>query len=385
MPRRIAFFTYGLTGGGVPRSMVALANALAARGDRVDLVLIDAADRRGIAPAPEIRVVSLAGWRTRLPGVRGKRRRQFAAARPALARYLAAERPDVLIPADTHANLAALEARSARVSVPVPVIVTVHTHTSTVTANRPRLLRRIRRGYPAAAAVVGVSRAVVDDLVALGIPRGKTATIHNPVIPEDFDAIAARPVAHPWFQPGAPPVVLGAGRVEPQKDFATLIRAFAHAREARPELRLVILGDAKRPADRDDLLALAASLGVAEAVDLPGAVPEAVPYMARAALFVLSSRYEGWGNVLVEALACGTPVVSTDCPGGPAEVLEDGRHGPLVPVGDHAALGRAMLDTLARPPERAALAARGRAFSVGRALRDYVELIERVAPAPERR
>lgn len=380
MARRIAFFTYALNGGGVPRRMTELANAFAARGDHVDLVLVDAADRRGIAPAPEVRVVSLAGWRTRLPGVRRKRRWQFAAARPALARYLAAERPDVVISADNHANRSALEASRGG----VPVIATVRTHTSAIAARKPRRMQRILERYRTAAAIVGVSRGVTEDLVALGIPREKTCTIYNPVIAQDFDAIAGRPVTHPWFQPGAAPVVLGVGRICPQKDFDTLLRAFALARQARPDLRLVILGDPDRPPERDDLLALADSLGVAEAVDLPGAVPEAVPYMARAALFVLSSRNEGMPSVLIEALACGTPVVSTNCPSGPAEALADGRYGPLVPVGDHQALGQAMLDTLERPPERAALVARGREFSVERSLREYVELVERVAPALER-
>lgn len=371
---------YGLTGGGVPRRTVTLANAFAAHGDAVDMIVLDAANPWALELSPRIRLISLAGWRTALPFVRARRRRKFAITRRALARYLMSERPTVLISADSFANLAALDARRWA-GAPVPIIVTQRMHTSTQVANKPALLRRLRATYPEADAVVGVSRAIIDNLICLGVPAGITRTIYNAVIPEDFDQIAARPVDHPWFQPGQPPVILGAGRIVLQKDFPTLVRAFARARRSRPELRLVILGDPQKPAKREELVALAAGLGIGDAFDLPGAVPHAIPYMARASLFALSSRWEGMPGVLIEALACGTPVVSTNCPSGPDEVLEDGRYGPLVPVGDDEALGQAILDTLDKPTDRQTLIDRGRSFSVRQALRDYSELVDTLAAA----
>jgi len=373
--RRIALFLYGLTGGGVPRRTVALANAFCAQGDAVDLVVLDAANPWGLPLDPSIRVISLATWRTALPFLRTKRRRQFAAACPALERYLIREAPSALISADNYANLTALDARR-RARAPVPVIVTQRTHTSTYAKGKAALLRRLRETYPQADAVVGVSTEIVEDLVLLGVPRELTRTIHNPVIGEDFDEIAARPVDHPWFQPGEPPVILGVGRIGPQKDFPCLIRAFARVRQHRPELRLVILGEAKTPASREELVALARDLEIADAVDLPGAVAQAIPYMARAGLFALSSRWEGMPGALIEALACGTPVVSTDCPSGPDEVLESGRYGGLAPVGDAAALAAVMVENLDLPPDRASRIARGRRFSVARALADYAALAD---------
>src|SRR5262249_43075680 len=146
---------------------------------------------------------------------------------------------------------------------------------------------------------------------------------------------------HPWFRPSAPPVVLGAGRLHAQKDFPTLLRAFAQVR-AKREARLMILGEAKCAEYRTELMALAAQLGIADDVMLPGFVANPFAYMARAAVFVLSSAWEGLPTVLIEALASGCPVVSTACPSGPREILENGKYGPLVPVGDDTALANAI-------------------------------------------
>jgi glycosyltransferase involved in cell wall biosynthesis len=141
------------------------------------------------------------------------------------------------------------------------------------------------------------------------------------------------------------------------------------------EARLVILGEGKTAQERADLQALASELGISEWVDMPGFVPTALPYIARADLFVLSSRWEGLPGVLIEALACGTPVVSTDCPSGPAEILDGGRHGPLVPVGDVEALAEAMALVLRAPPDAEVLKKRGGAFTTEAAVKSYVELI----------
>jgi glycosyltransferase involved in cell wall biosynthesis len=220
---------------------------------------------------------------------------------------------------------------------------------------------------------------VADDLAAhFGIPRDRITVVHNPVVSGSLKEKAAAPVDHPWLASGAPPVVLSAGRLHPTKDYPTLIRSFARLRQVR-EARLLILGSGKNDEEtarrRAELIELAAELGVSEDVDLPGFVPNPLPYMARAAVFVLSSLWEGFGNVLVEALACGCPVVSTDCPSGPAEILDHGRYGRLVPVGDDSAMAEAIAATLKSPPDRDVLRARGALFTVDRAVDAYLDLL----------
>jgi glycosyltransferase involved in cell wall biosynthesis len=242
-----------------------------------------------------------------------------------------------------------------------------------------RLHDLLRAAYLKANAIVAVSDGVADDLAThAGIPRDRITTVYNPVVGPDLLIKAQEPLGHPWFAPGEPPVILAAGRLHPQKDFPTLIRVFAQLRAQRPA-RLVILGTGA-PAESEyaaGLNALAAELGVAHDVDMPGYTYNPFAYMSRAAVFVLSSRYEGLGNVLIEALACGTPVVSTDCPSGPREILDHGRFGPLVPVGDVDAMAGAIGKTLDDPPSAEALRARAQQFTVERAATRYMELLSR--------
>ena len=183
--------------------------------------------------------------------------------------------------------------------------------------------------------------------------------------------------AHPWFGDDGPPVILGAGRLAPQKDFPTLIEAFRRVSAARA-CRLVILGEGRL---RPQLEGQVRALGLEDWVSLPGWTENPYAFMSRAALFVLSSRHEGFPGVLVEALACGCPVVSTDCPAGPSEILED--PGLLAPVGDPEALSRIMRRALDRPVDKAALRARAARFSVERAVNEYDKLIARIAVRQE--
>ncbi|MGB2886052.1 MAG: glycosyltransferase, partial [Dehalococcoidia bacterium] len=181
----------------------------------------------------------------------------------------------------------------------------------------------------------------------LGLPRKKIEVIYNPVITPELLEKAREPVDHPWFQPGEPPVVLGVGRLTEQKDFPTLLRAFALVRKERAA-RLVILGEGE---DRPELKALVDELGIAEDVDMPGFVDNPYGYMAGAAVFALSSRWEGLPTVLIEAMALGKPVVATDCPSGAREILNDGRYGTLVPVGDAKRLATGISGMLEHPVE----------------------------------
>jgi glycosyltransferase involved in cell wall biosynthesis len=176
------------------------------------------------------------------------------------------------------------------------------------------------------------------------LARDRVQVVYNPVITPAVSAMACQPAEHPWYGLGQPPVILGVGRLTRQKDFPTLIRAFAAVRRQR-HARLIILGEGE---DRAELEALVTELGLGRDVALAGFRDDAVAYMASSAVFVLSSAWEGLPTVLIEALAAGTRVVSTDCPSGPREILQEGRLGALVPVGDAPALARAVIDALNR-------------------------------------
>ena len=213
----------------------------------------------------------------------------------------------------------------------------------------PRLIKRF---YPWADGIVAVSRGAADDLVrAAGLAPDRIEVVHNPIVTPELREMAAAPLDHPWFRPGQAPVVLSVGRFSPQKDFGTLIRAFSRVlRECRA--RLLILGDGP---ERAGLEALVADLNLGGAVELPGWVQNPYPYMVRADAYVLSSRWEGLPSVLIEALYCSVPVIATDCPSGPREILDGGKHGLLVPVGDEDALAEGIESALAgnvpRPTE----------------------------------
>jgi glycosyltransferase involved in cell wall biosynthesis len=218
-------------------------------------------------------------------------------------------------------------------------------------SRRDRMMPRlVARFYPWADYVVGVSAGVTEDLVRLADLRPeRVRVISNPIVTADIREKARAPLDHPWFSDGGS-VFVAAGRLRPQKDFSTLLHAFARVRARRPA-RLLILGEGP---ERTHLEDLARQLDVAGDVSLPGAASNPYAYMARATAFVLSSRWEGLPTALIEALSCGVPVIATDCPSGPREILANGRHGELVPVGDAQALAVAMeaaLDgRLLRPP-----------------------------------
>jgi glycosyltransferase involved in cell wall biosynthesis len=252
--------------------------------------------------------------------------------------------------------------------------VSVRNQLSVATAHEQSLRGRAlpwlaRRFYPWADTVVAVSAGVADDLAeCIGLSRARITVIPNPVVSDDLDALAGAAVEHPWLAPGQPPVLLAAGRLTAQKDFPTLLRAFARL-VPRRDLRLVILGEGP---DRAALMADIETLGLAERVDLPGFDDNPFRWMSRARLFLLSSAWEGLPGVLIQAMACGTPVVSTDCPSGPREVLDDGRFGPLVPVGNAQALAAAIEQTLDAPLPAAALQERAAQYRVAPVTRRYL-------------
>ena len=393
----VGLFFRHLEHGGIARVLTSLARALIEQGVEVDLVIGGGGGPlRGIVPdgANLVALRPTGGLLARcavaladpggLPALLRTRWHRNALPPTSqllvpLVRYLRRRRPAALLAASVYENLDAVRAlalASTRTRLVLSEHAALSAHLGGGGGRRfTRVVGQVRRLYPHADRIVAVSRGVAEDLrILAGLPHDLVEVIHNPVWSKELAVRATAPVADPWFAAGAPPVVLGTGRLVEQKDFPTLVRAFALVRQQQ-RARLVILGgalDATATRDRQaELLGLAARLGVAEDVKVPGAVPDALPYMARSALFVLSSRWEGFGNVLVEALACGTPVVSTDCPSGPAEILADGRFGRLVPVGEPAALAEAILATLASPPDPALLRDRARAFAVDLAATRY--------------
>ena len=361
--RQVALFLPSLRGGGAERVMVNLARGFVEQGVRVDLVLARAEGPYLSQVSPNVRIVDL-----RAPRV--------LASLPGLVRYLRSERPAAMLSGLDHANVVALWARWLA-GVPVRTVVSVHSTPSRAVAHAKSLRARImplwvRFFYPWADAIVAVSKGVADDLVRLTrLPKEKVRVIYNPVVTPELYWKADERLDHPWFAAGEPPVILSVGRLTEAKDFPTLIRAFALVHKERLA-RLMILGEGE---ERPKLEMLVRELGLESDVALPGFVENPYKYMKRAAVFVLSSRWEGLPTVLIEALALGTPVVSTNCPSGPSEVLEGGRLGRLVQVGSEDLLAKAIAETLVNPVRVSEIAIKIK-FGIETATDRYLSLME---------
>ncbi len=404
----IGFLLTGLDGGGAERTTLNLAAALIERGHRADLVIPRlAGDYRAAVPGG-IRV-----WRARIPGtdrnllramqrsgvhveamtvnpfgvarswlVLGRkglhlpvrRRHRVYAYATMIARYVREARPHVLVSALPGADAAAVCAAELTERA-VPVVVTVRNVPEDYYA--PEWLAASRTLYPLADAVVAVSRGVAESVRrSLAVDAKRVRTIYNPIPADSIRRLAQDAVTHPWFADGAPPVVLSVGREAPSKDYPTLVEAFGLVRR-EVDSRLVILGKLSAPY-RARLKSLARGHGVEGALGFVDFDENPYRYMRRAGLLALSSRSEGLPGVILEALACGTPVVSTDTPCGPREIL--GGWGDLPPVGDAPALALALVATLRgeRPTEEA-LRARAADFSPEKAADAYVALFEELA------
>jgi glycosyltransferase involved in cell wall biosynthesis len=359
----VSCFIPDLTDGGAQRAVVKLVGGLAARGLAVDLVLVNKKGPHLGAVGARVRIVDLGTERV-------------VKAIPALARYLSREQPRALVSSLSHANIAAVASR-ALTSANTRLIVVEHNTVSVVRSDLRRnaaLPALVRRAYPRADAVVGVSEGVASDLISnLGVAAAKVSVIPNPVVDHSLIEAAGQPTDHPWFADNSVPVFVAAGRLTAQKDFPTLLRAFRMLRETRVA-HLMILGEGE---ERAKLETMVTEMNLTDDVVLPGFVENPYALMSRAAAFVLSSRWEGLPTVLIEALACGCPVVSTDCPSGPREILDGGKYGALVAVGDPATLCDAMAQSLGAPPRPDALKERAARYSVERAVDQYLELLDR--------
>lgn len=366
---RLALFYGRLGGGGAERMLVNLARGFAESGFPTDLVLSRAGGSHMWLVPPNVRVVDLQS-----PGT-------FQNV-PKLIDYLKQERPYALLSTTHYANEIALWAKRLG-QVPTKIIVREANHLSQLVQHqsnstygnqfRYQLMPWFARAfYPWADGVVAVSQGVAEDLAKIAnLSLEQIQVIYNPTITPELSQQAQKTVEHPWFAKETPPVILGVGKLHPQKDFPTLIRAFAQVRQQR-EARLIILGWGK---ERPKLEALAAELGLHNVVDFLDHVKNPYAYMAKAEVFVLSSAWEGLPNVLIEALAVGVPTVATDCPSGPKEILQGGQYGWLMPVADPPAMAAAILQVLEgerKPVDPAWLDQ----FTLQTSLRKYLDLLQ---------
>lgn len=363
----VSLFVADLGGGGAERMMLHLASGLASRGVRVDLVLAQATGPYLADVPASVRLVDL-------------RRKSVSAAIPALTGYLRRERPDIFVATLRYVSLAAAIAHALAGSKTLFFV----REASTPSSRRPRSLkaravgRLMRWTYDRAEGVLAVSEGVARDLVKTeGVSPRKVATLYNPVVTPDIEELAAVDPQHSWFTSAGSPIVLGAGSLRPEKDFPTLIAAFAKLRDMLPA-RLVILGEGPQ---RTELEQLARATGFEDDIDFPGFASNPFAFMARASVFALSSVVEGLPGVLIQAMACGCPVVATDCPSGPAEVLDGGRHGKLVPMRDPERLALAIAATLASPPDPMTLRSRAGDFSADKVVSAHLAVFERAVNA----
>lgn len=348
---------------GVDRIMKNLIRESARRGINVDLLHVRGHGPHFDEPVENLRIVDLG-----VSHVNGSL--------VPLIRYLRRERPIGLLSDKDRVNRVALLARRVA-RVPVRSVVRVGTTVSVNLSQRDWLQRRIQslsigHLYRWADRVVVPSRGAAEDLVQwLNVPSHLIRVLPSPIVDKKVLSMASEPPDHPWFNEPTVPVILGVGELCARKDFSTLIRAFARVRGGRP-CRLVILGEGRQ---RKQLERLVTDLSLGDAVSLPGFVKNPFPYMKRASLFVLSSICEGLPVALVEALALGTPVVATDCPSGPGEILDHGRFGRLTPIGDEASLAQAVMGTLNDPLPSSVLMSAAMPFSVAQATSRYLQTL----------
>ncbi len=372
----LAIFIPDMSGGGAERAMLNLLQSFNQQGIQVDLVLVS---RRGayLNQVPDnVRILDFGG-------------RKLMRCFPLLWNYLHQEKPDILLTPLDETSLAVLWTRAVSRLVnfnsavsQMPIVVNVQNNVSTGSRHSKSLKLRwmpwfAKRCFPWAEAVISVSEGVGEDLVRLGIPADKVKVIHNPIVTPALHRQAAESIDHRWFDLEGVPVLVAVGRLTQQKDFPNLLRAFAKARQTRP-LKLMILGEGEL---RSELEALIQTLNLQDDVSLPGFVSNPFAYVARSDLFVLSSLFEGLPTVLIEAMAVGTPVVATDCPSGPHEILQAGHYGPLVKMSSVDELAAAILLRLDQPRNAEALKQRANTYSIEASVNAYTRLFDSLLPS----
>ena len=374
--KRLSYLVRDLEGVGTTVQAFTACAGLAERGHDVELVVVKREGLLADETPKGLRIVEL------LPtsGVNGSIRTTRAVV--ALARHLRARRPEVLWSGAKGANSLALWAqRISGVSPQLVLSITNDLYHRSSPEDRGRQLSvfMIRVAYGRADKVITLSQGMTDHLIdEEGLPAELMSIIPPPIDVARIRSLGREPVDHPWLQAGGPPVVLNVARMAPQKDQSTLLKAFAEATDSRPDLRLIIVGDSSEE-PRRALLAEAELLGVADKVDLVGFDANPYRYMTRAAVFALSSLWEGFGIVLAEAMACGCPVVAVDCPYGPSEILLDGQAGAVVPMWDPGALAKGIVHQVVAPTAQDVLAKRARDFDIPAVMNRYDGVLQELA------
>ncbi|WP_281255742.1 glycosyltransferase [Shouchella patagoniensis] len=343
------------------RMTLHLADAFVKRGYVVDIVVMNNKGEHAIEIPKGVRVVDLA-------------KRKVKTALPALISYLREAKPDVVCSAKDYINVIVIIAKKISM-YKGKLIVSSRVHLSEQ-AKRHQSSKKIKkwvaRTYRFADEVVGVSMGVAKDIENIANLE-KVHIIYNPVVTDELKWQMKDFVEHTFFEEKQSKVFITVGRLHEQKDYPTLIEAFAYVHNRDPKTRLIIVGDGE---ERKALEQLVFTKGIGAFVDFIGFQSNPYAYIKQADVFVLSSIYEGFGNVIVEALAAGTPVVSTDCPSGPSEILGDGLYGQLVPVGDAKELAKGMEIALLKPMNAKKLTNRAAEYSVIACADKYEKLIK---------
>ncbi|KIO70371.1 glycosyltransferase [Caldibacillus thermoamylovorans] len=362
--KKISFFIPTLSAGGIEANTIRLAKGFLRDGYQVDLVVSNSqGDYKERIPS-EISIIDF--------DCKG-----IISTLPKLINYIKAKKPSVLISASEGANIVASISKLFVRKTLTKIIISIRTHLTTeykeTSSKKKRLLPILSRlFYPKVDGIVAVSKGVAEDAAEfLNIPIQRMNVIYNPIVDDSIETLSVENVDHPFFIDDRDfPIILGAGRLTKQKDFKTLLYAFKEVRSLI-RCKLIIIGEGE---ERERLEALIKELGISEDTELTGFVQNPYSYMKNADLFVLSSAWEGFGNVIVEAMATGTNVVSTNCPSGPSEILDNGTYGELVEVGDYKTLSESIIKALKKPKSQDILKSRANYFSVTTALNQYKKL-----------
>jgi glycosyltransferase involved in cell wall biosynthesis len=364
----LAFFIPDLSVGGAEQVAITIVNGLAERGYDIDLLLSRASGELQSELSDQVSIVELPPSKTPAVGV--------VAHLPSLVSYLHRRKPAALFPHLEHPSIVCLTINRL-LDTDTTVIPTQHSafgHEVEATPKDRIVERVVPHLYPASDQIISVSEGVADSLVdQTPVDRGDVSVLHNPVDVERIRERASRPVDHDWVESDDRDVVLFVGRHAGQKNLDGWVRAFERVVDRNPNARAIIAGKGQC---REDIVATVERRGLSDVVSLPGYVDNPYRYMAQADTFLLSSRYEGLPTVLIECLSVGCPVVSTDCPSGPREILSDGEYGTLVPVGDVDGLAEAVCDTLADPPDADRLRSRADDFSPRPVFDEYEQFLD---------
>lgn len=361
----IAIFSPSLEGGGAELVVVNLANHLYYYDKNISLILSKSSGLLIKSLSADIELIDLKSKRVIFSLFK-------------LIKYLQKARPKVLISHQSHLNIIAILAKILAHSH-TKLIVCEHANQKIMSYYSPQFLDKILpflEGifYPFADAVLAVSQGIMNELKGVMLFRKNIVhLIYNPIITPRITELSKLEMPD-WFiqLKKKNKIILSVGRLSYEKDFITLIKSLRLVRDQK-DIALCILGEGPQ---RNELMKYARELHVENNLFMPGFVENPFVYYKNSDVFVLSSVYEGFGNVLVEAMACGIPVISTNCPSGPAEILENGKFGRLVQPQDPYALAQAIVEALDNPPDTKAAKIRANDFTVEKATQKYIDLIE---------